>query len=349
MHTPKLNSNRKNPQIGFKLTKAAANLVLVFTCGWVVAQTPTSSSAGQSASGYPSKPITLVVGYTPGGSVDLAARIVAPELSKRLGQPVIVENTAGASGAIATQRVVSGATDGHLLLLGTSAEVTVLHQISKTVKYNGLTDLTPIHMIGTQPSVLVGSPNLPFKNTEELVAGLKKNPGKYSYGSPGNGSLPHLTGEFFKQLSGTYIVHVPYRGASPMISDLMGSSLDMGLLLLSSAIPQIKSGKLKAFGVTQLTRTTQLPEVPALAEFKALKDLDIGVFFGVFSSSKVPADISARVSREMSEVMKLPDIRTKLSDAGFTLKPLDSTQARAFVEQQAASYKRIVERSKITE
>lgn len=311
--------------------------------------TPTASFAQTSANVYPSKPITLVVGYTPGGSVDLAARIIAPELSKRMGQPVIVENTAGASGGIATQRVVSGSNDGHLLLLGTSAEVTVLHQISKTVKYNGLTDLAAVYMIGTQPSVLVGSPNLPFKTTDELLAGLKKSPGKFSYGSPGNGSLPHLTGEFFKQLSGTYVVHVPYRGAAPMISDLMGSNLDLGLLLLSSAIPHIKSGRLKAFGVTQPNRATQIPDVPALPEFKGLKDLDIGVFFGVFASSKVPTEISARISKEMAEVLKQTDIRTKLIDAGFSLKPLDSAQAKVFVEQQAATYKRIIERSKITE
>jgi tripartite-type tricarboxylate transporter receptor subunit TctC len=310
---------------------------------------PEKSLAQATASTYPTKPIALVVGYTPGGSVDLAARIIAPELSKRLGQPVIVENTAGASGGIATQRVISGASDGHLLLLGTSAEVTVLHQISKTVKYNGLTDLAAVYMIGTQPSVLVGSPNLPFKTTDELLAGLKKSPGKFSYGSPGNGSLPHLTGEFFKQLSSTYVVHVPYRGASPMISDLMGSNLDLGLLLLSSAIPHIKSGKLKAFGVTQPNRATQIPEVPALPEFKGLKDLDIGVFFGVFANSKMPAEITARLSKELAEVLKQADIRTKLTDAGFSLKPLDSAQAKVFVEQQAATYKRIIERSKITE
>jgi tripartite-type tricarboxylate transporter receptor subunit TctC len=307
------------------------------------------SIAQTNPSPYPTKPIALVVGYTPGGSVDLAARIIAPELSRRLGQPVVVENTAGASGAIATQRVVSGVSDGHLLLLGTSAEVTVLHQISKTVKYNGVTDLSPVYMIGTQPSVLVGSPNLPFNNIDELLLGLKKSPGKFSYGSPGNGSLPHLTGEFFKQLSGTYIVHVPYRGASPMISDLMGSNLDLGWLLLSSAIPHIKSGKLKAFGVTQAMRATQIADVPALTELSSLKDLDMGVFFGVFASSKVPKEIQARLSREMAEVLKQPDTRNKLTEAGFNLKPLDSAQATAFVEKQAATYKRIIERSKITE
>jgi tripartite-type tricarboxylate transporter receptor subunit TctC len=298
---------------------------------------------------YPSKPISIIVGYTPGGSVDLAARTIAPELSKRLGQAVVVENIAGAGGQIGAQRVASASPDGYTLLLGTSAEISVSRLISPIVKYDGLKDLSALGLIGTQPIVLVGSPQLPYKDVRELVAGMKAKPGKLSYGSAGNGSLPHLAGEYFKQQSGTFAVHIPYRGAAPMITDLIGNQVDLGLLLLSSALPQIKAGKLKPYGITDLKRAPQLPNVPALAETQTLRNLDLAVFFGLFAPTKTPSAVRDLIARELAEVLRQPELQARMVEAGFTLRALDPAAAQKYILSQAETYRRIVETSKITE
>jgi tripartite-type tricarboxylate transporter receptor subunit TctC len=298
---------------------------------------------------YPSRPISLVVGYTPGGSVDLAARSIAPELSKRLGQPITVENVGGAGGQLGTQKVVNAAADGYTLLLGTSAEIAVARHIAPMVKYDGLKDLVPLGLIGTQPIVLVGTAQLAPNNTAELLTMMKARPGKLSYGSAGNGSLPHLAGEYFKQQSGTFAVHIPYRGAAPMITDLLGNQVDLGLLLLSSALPQVKAGKLKAYGVTDLKRAPQLPNVPALAETPGLKDLDLAVFFGVFAPAKTPQPVRDRIAKELAEVLRQPELQARMTEAGFTMRPLDGAGAEKYINAQAATYRKIVEVSKIKE
>jgi tripartite-type tricarboxylate transporter receptor subunit TctC len=298
---------------------------------------------------YPTKPITLIVGYTPGGSVDLAARIIAPELGKRMGQVVVVENAAGASGQIGSAKVVNANPDGYTLLLGTSAEIATSKKLSKSVKYDGLTDLSAIYMIGTQPLILVGSPALPYKTSAELIAALKARPGKFSYGSSGNGSLPHLGGELFKQITQTFSVHIPFRGAAPMITDIVGNQIELGWLVLSSAIPQVKAGKLTAFGVSESKRAQQLPDVPALAETKGLEKMDIGLFFALFASTKTPADITGKLEKEMAEVMKNIEVRTKLVESGFTVRALNASDSRSYIQAQAKVYERVIDQSKITE
>ncbi len=313
-----------------------------------------AASAGLMASAvwaqtYPSKPISLVVGYAAGGSVDLAARTVAPELSKRLGQAVVVDNIAGAGGSIGTQKVISASADGYTLLLGTSAEIAVAKLVSPIVRYEGLTDLTALGLIGTQPMVIVENTNIKAKNLNDFIALLRANPGRYAYGSAGNGSLPHLAGELFRSRTQTDMVHVPYKGAAPMITELLGGSLDSGVLVLSSALPQIKAGKLKAIAVTEPSRAALLPDIPALAENKELSGFDVSVFFGVFARSDVPVAVRERVAKELAEVLKLPEVRSKLSESGFTVQALDAPAASAFIKRQALTYREIVERSKIRE
>jgi tripartite-type tricarboxylate transporter receptor subunit TctC len=302
-----------------------------------------------AAQAYPARSIALVVGYTPGGSVDLAARLIAPELSKRLGQPVVIENAGGAGGQIGAQKVVSAPADGYTILLGTSAEVSVARLINPVVRYDGMTDLVALGLIGTQPMVLTGGPSVKAADTQALLEDLSKRPGKLSYGSAGPGSLPHLAGELFKQKTRTYIVHVPYRGAAPMMTDLMGGQVDLGMLVLSSAMAQAKSGKLKFYGVTESRRATQMPGVPALAETPGLEGFDLSVFFGLFARAKTPIEIQQRIGRELLEVLKLPDVQSKLAEAGFTVRSLNTAEATRFVGAQADSYRRIVEASKIRE
>jgi tripartite-type tricarboxylate transporter receptor subunit TctC len=301
------------------------------------------------AQSYPTKPISLIVGYAAGGSVDLAARTIAPELSKRLGQPIIVDNVTGAGGSIGTQKVISAAADGYTLLLGTSAEIAVAKLVSPIVRYDGLSDLTALGLIGTQPMVIVENTNLKAKNVADFIGHLRAHPARYAYGSAGNGSLPHLAGELFRSRTRTEMVHVPYKGAAPMITELLGGTLDTGVLVLSSALPQIKAGKLKAIAVTEPSRAAQLPDVPALAESKELSGFDISVFFAVFARSEVPAPVRERVTKELTEILKLPEVRSKLGDSGFTVRALDAAAATAFIKRQALTYREIVEQSKIRE
>jgi tripartite-type tricarboxylate transporter receptor subunit TctC len=321
------------------------NVLVPWVALWVASLMPLAAYS----QGFPTRPITLVVGYTPGGSVDLAARSIAPELSRRLGQPVTVENVAGAGGQLGTQKVINANPDGYTLLLGTSAEVAVARHVSAAVKYDALRDLACLGLIGTQPIVLVGNAQVPYNTTAELIAGLKSKPGKLSYGSAGNGSLPHLAGELLKQETQTFVVHIPYRGAVPMIADLLGNQIDLGMLLLSSALPQVKAGKLKAYGVSEPRRAPQLPNVPSLSETKGLGAIDLAVFFGVFAPVKTPAPIRDRIASELASILKAPEFQTRMTDAGFTMRALEPEAATKYIEAQAATYLRVVKASKITE
>jgi tripartite-type tricarboxylate transporter receptor subunit TctC len=301
------------------------------------------------AQSYPSKPISLLVGYSPGGSVDLAARTIAPELGKRLGQVVNVENIGGAGGQLATQRAVAAAADGHTLLLGTSAEIAVARHVSPTVKYDAGKDLTVLGLIGTQPMVLTSNTKVPHNTIQELTAAIKQQPGKFSYGSAGNASLPHLAGELYKQRSGTYAVHIPYRGASPMLADLLGGQIDLGMLVLSSATGPIKGGRLKAFAVTEAKRSALLPDVPALAEVKGLEGFDLSVFFALFAPQAVPEATRLQLERALASTLAEPSVQAALQAAGFSLRAMDSRAATGFIHGQEQLYRRIIEQSKIKE
>ena len=302
-----------------------------------------------AAQTYPIKPITLVVGYTAGGSVDLAARTVAGELGKRLGQTVVVENVGGAGGALGAQKVVSAASDGYTLLLGTSAEIAVGKLVSPNTRYDGLVDLQALGLLGTQPMMLVASSGVNASDTVSVIDAIRKLPGTFSYGSAGNASLPHLAGELFKTLTKTDIVHVPYKGAAPMITDLLGNQIQLGMLVFSSALPHVRAGKLRAIAVTEPTRSEQLPNVPALSETKELTGFDLSVFFGLFSRTGTSAAVASRIAEAMFETMKQPDVRAKLTEAGFTVRALDAAASAKFIAQQAKTYREIVEQSKIRE
>lgn len=298
---------------------------------------------------FPSKPISLLVGYSPGGSVDLAARTIAPELGKRLGQTITVENVGGAGGQLATQRAVSAAADGHTLLLGTSAEIAVARQVSPAVKYDTSKDLVLLGMIGTQPMVLVGAPKLQANTIQELTSMLKSQPGKFSYASPGNASLPHLVGELYKQRTGTFAVHIPYRGAAPMLTDVLGGQVDVGVFVLSSAMGPIKGGRVKPYAVTGAQRAAQLPDVPALAEIKGLEGFDISVFFGVFAPQAVPAAARATLERALASTLAEPSVQAALQTAGFTISTMTPAAAAKFIQDQTTAYAKIIAQSKIKE
>ncbi len=326
---------RKNVMPRF-LTRTLASLVAA-TClaGTAIADT------------YPSKPITLLVGYTPGGSVDLVARTVAEELGKRLGQPVVVENAAGAAGTIGAAKAVRAAPDGYTLLLGSGSEISIARLTSPSVKYDGQKDLQPITLVGTQSMVLVGANNVAARNTDELLAYARANPDKLSFASSGVGTPLHLSGELIKQQAKINMEHVPYKGAGPMLTDLLGGQIPLAVLVLSSALPHIKTGKIKVFGVTEAHRASALPDVPTLAESKGLDGVDMGVWFGLFAPAKTPEAITARLDKEMAEVLKQPAVRDKLTESGLALAGLGPKDFASFIGKETAKYQKIIQTANI--
>jgi len=292
---------------------------------------------------YPSKPITIIVGYTPGGSVDLVARTISEELGKRLGQPVVVENAGGAAGTIGAAKAVRAAPDGHTLLLGSGSEISIAKLTSASVKYDGQKDLQPITLIGTQAMVLVGANNVAAKNTDELIAYAHANPDKLSFASSGVGTPLHLTGELIKQQAKIRMEHVPYKGAGPMLTDLLGGQIPLAVMVLSSALPHIKTGKIKVFGVTEARRAATLPDTPTLSESKALEGVDMGVWFGLFAPAKTPEAITARLNKELVEVLKIPAVSSKLSESGVALSVLGPKDFAGFIAKETAKYQKIVQ------
>lgn len=297
------------------------------------------------AQDYPAKPITLVVGYPPGGSTDLMGRLVGAELSTRLGQPVVIENLGGAGGTIGAQKVASAAPDGYTLLVGANNEVAISKLVTKTVKYE-LKDFTPLGLIASQPMVLVASTATGVKNLGEFIAKAKAAPGKYSYGSSGVGTALHLAGEMVKERAGVFMTHIPYRGVAPLTSDLVGGNLEYGVFVLSSGLPHIKSGKVVALGTTEARRSPLTPDIPALGEHPQLKGIDIGTWFVLMGPARLPEAVTTRLKTALAEALKSPEFRQKMEASGSTVAA-PGTDVQQFLASEVAKYQKIVQFAKI--
>ncbi|TSA13854.1 MAG: tripartite tricarboxylate transporter substrate binding protein [Comamonadaceae bacterium] len=296
---------------------------------------------------YPSKPITIVVGYPPGGSTDLTGRTIGVELSKRLGVPVVIENIGGAGGAIGAQKVVNAAPDGYTLLSGANNEIAISRLVSAAVKYQ-IKDFTPIGLIASQPMVLVASSKSGVKSVDQFISLVKSNPGKYSYGSSGVGTALHLAGEMVKDQGGLFMTHIPYRGVAPLANDLLGNNIEFGVFVLSSGLPHIRSGRVVALGTTEAKRSAVTPEIPALAESPKLKGLDINVWFALMGPANLPEPVVAKLKKALAESLQSPDLRKKLEESGSAIAPLNVDMAK-FLKDETAKYQRIVDFAKIKE
>jgi len=305
---------------------------------------PAIASAQES---YPSKPITIVVGYPPGGSTDLTGRTVATELSNKLGVPVVVENVGGAGGAIGAQKVASAAPDGYTLLVGANNEIAINKLVTKKVKYD-IKDFTAIGLIASQPLVLVASTGAGVKNLAEFTQKVSKNPGKFSYGSSGVGTSLHLAGEMVKEQGKLFMTHIPYRGVAPLTNDLMGNNLEYGVFVLSSGLPHIKSGKVIALGTTEARRSATTPDIPALAETPQYKNVDIGTWFALMAPANLPRPVFDKIKKALNDSLQTPEFRKKLEASGSTVAATD-VNIDQFLATEVAKYKKIVEFAKIEE
>lgn len=313
---------------------------LILSLGWV--------SACAQEPHYPAKPVTVLVGYPPGGSTDLTARAVADQLAKKLGVPVVVENAGGAGGAIAALRVSRAQPDGYTLLLGANNEIAINRLITpSTVKYS-YKDFTPIGLVATTPMVLVASTATGVKDASQFLAAVQAKPGRFSYGSSGVGTALHLAGEMAKEQGGLFMTHIPYRGVAPLTIDLVGGALDYGVFVLSSGLPHIRSGKVVALGVTQKTRSPAAPDIPALAESPRLKNMDIDVWFALMAPPGLPPPILSRLRAALNETLQAPEFRKKLEEAGSTIAAPNVDMPR-FLASETAKYQKIVDFAKIKE
>jgi tripartite-type tricarboxylate transporter receptor subunit TctC len=289
---------------------------------------------------YPAKPIRLIVPFPPGGAVDFYARVVQPPLSEMLGQPIVIENKAGASGMVGAELVAKSAPDGYTLLLGNIASLAINVGIYPKMPYDPLKDLTPIVRTVDVNYALVVHPSLPVKTVPELIAYAKANPGKLAYGSAGSGSLPHLGTELFKAQTGTDMVHVPYKGGGPMVTDLLGGSVQMVIADQANLMPHVQAGKLRALAVATPKRSPNAPELPTIAE-SGVAGFDATAWQGLVGPAGLPPDVVKRLNDAFNKAMAMPAVREKLLGGG--LEPVGGTpeQFAAFIGSEIAKWTRI--------
>ncbi len=311
-------------------------------CGLLLTAVAGSAFA---ADNYPSRAITMVVGYPAGGSTDLVGRFVADGMAKHLGQPVVVENLGGAGGVIGAQKTAKAQPDGYTIFVGANNELAIAKLINKAVKYS-ISDFTPIGMVGSQPMVLVASQKAGVKNAAEFSALVAKHPDKFSYGSSGVGTALHLAGEMVKEQGHLQMMHVPYKGVAPLTTDLVGSNIEFGMFVLSSGLPQIKAGKVVALGTTEAKRSAITPDIPALSELPQYKNVDINVWFALMGPKNLPAPVAAKLKKALDETLASPEFRKKMEDTGNVVSD-SKVDAGKYINGEIAKYTKIVQFAKI--
>jgi len=273
------------------------------------------SLAAQTAQAqtYPSKPITLIVPYAAGGSVDAVARLISDRLAAKLGGNIVIENVSGAGGVIGTQRAARAEPDGYTLLFSVESTMVIAKLVSPSiVQYDAAKDFAPISMVGSSPLVLLGRKDFPANNIAELMKLLKENPGKYNYATSGVGTSLHVAGEMINAEGKVKMVHVPYKTGAQIPTDLMGNNIDLAVLPLVMAMQNVKAGNIKAFGITEPKRFELTPDVPSLAEHPDLKNVSVTVWYGLFAPAKTDPAIVEKLHRALADVVKEPGVVEKL-------------------------------------
>jgi tripartite-type tricarboxylate transporter receptor subunit TctC len=300
-----------------------------------------AASAVAQAQAWPSKPIRYIVIFAPGGTTDILARLIAPKLSDALGQPVVVENRPGAGGNNGAEMIAKAAPDGYTIGSGTVSSHAINATLYSRLPYDPEKDFSPITMLATLPNMLVVHPSLGVNTVPELIALLKANPNKYSFGSAGNGTSQHMSGEMFKTMTGTSMQHIPYKGSGPMIADLLAGTISMSFENITTAYPPVKQGRLKALAVTTARRSFVAPDVPTMQEL-GLAGYDITSWQALFAPAGVPKEIIARLHAETAKALKAPDVAKRLQDLGLDAGGMAPEELAAIVHNDIPRLGKVV-------
>ena len=289
---------------------------------------------------WPVKPVHIVVPFTSGGSTDIVARIIAAKLTTSLGQPVIVDNRAGAGGTLGSDFVAKSPADGYTLLMGTSSTMAIAPNIYNKLPYNTLNDLMPVSLLGTADVVLVANAGLPFKTFNEFMSYAKANPGKLTYASGGNGSISHLLGEYFKSMASVNLLHIPYKGDAQMVIDLVGGQVDIAFGTAVAFLPQIRAGKVTPLAVTNPKRSTSMTTLPTISEsgvtgYQALQ------WFGIAAPAGTPKAVVDRLNASITTILAMPDVRNRFTELGFDIVGGKPEDFGAYLRAENESWKKI--------
>jgi tripartite-type tricarboxylate transporter receptor subunit TctC len=275
-----------------------------------------AQAQGANKDAYPSRPVHIFVPYPPGGAVDIVARTLGDELSKRWGQTVVIENRPGAGGVIAEQALVQSPPDGYTLIIVASGHALLGHFYDK-LPYDTFKDFTPISLIGSSPNMLLVRADSPFKSVGDVIAAARAKPGQLSYGHAGNGTSPYLSAELFKYMAKIDITSVPYKGGAPVLADLIGGHIPLAFNNIPESLGQVQAGTVRPLGVTTASRSPVLPDVPTIAE-AAVPGYDTGVWWGFLAPAGLPVAVKAKLAKDCAEVVQLPAVRAKLLQLGAT-------------------------------
>jgi tripartite-type tricarboxylate transporter receptor subunit TctC len=298
------------------------------------------------AQAWPARPVRWVVAYPAGGGSDFLARQLAPQLGKQLGQTFVIENKPGAAGIIGTDNAAKSAPDGYTIVTGDNGAMVFHSAMYKKLPYDPK-DLTPVGFMARFPLILAVNPAAGFTSGKQLLDEVKKNPGKYSYASPGVGSPHHLAMELLKDRTKAFIVHVPYRGTAPAVQDVIGGQVPMMVLDTAAGLPQIRTGKVKALAVMSRKRIPSLPDVPTLDEL-GIKDFDVTAWQALFVPKGTPADIVSKLSVEMNKAITTPEVKARLEDFGLEVTPSDGPALAAFLQKETAFWHALIKERRLS-
>ncbi len=304
-----------------------------------------SAALAQGAATYPNRPIKIVVPFAPGGTTDMLARLVGQRLTQSWGQPVVIENKPGAGATLGADIVAKSAGDGYTLLMG-AAHHTIAQKVYSKVPYQFDRDFAPITVVAMVPNMVVVNADVPARNIAEFVALAKSQPGKLNYGSAGSGTAHHLIGEMFNLKAGVKLVHVPYKGSAPAVADLLSGQVQLMFDTVTSGLPQVKAGKLRALAVTTGKRSSAMPDVPTLSE-TVLPGFDVGTWFGLLAPASTPPAIVSKLNAEIVRIIQQPDVRKQMLEAGSEPIGNTSEQMAAQIRAELDAFESVVKQIKL--
>ena len=312
--------------------RSAALLLCFASCSLAHAQT------------YPTRPVRMLIPFTAGSAADIIARAMEPQLREKLGQPVVIDNRGGAGGNIAADLTAKSAPDGYTLMMGTIGTHAINYSLYSKLPYHPVRDFTPIVLVGESPNVLVTTPRIPAGNAKEFIAYAKANPGKLNFSSSGAGTSVHLSGELFNSMAGVKTIHVPFKGAAESLTALLGGQVDFSFASLSSAIPFVKSGKLKGHGVTGAQRSPSLPDMPTMAE-AALPGFAAVAWYGVLGPAGIPQPVVASLSKVSLASLETREVKDRLFASGVEVRPGDAAVFAKLIRSEIDKWAKVVKES----